>query len=101
MFFWLCFRDNPDTDVFGANLYDIYLQKKSLTRPKKLPSAIADENIEIHTALTAGTTSEIPKLLHHKVVTHDVQDAVEELGPTMHDEVSQENTMPITHVTKS
>ncbi|OQV21405.1 Cat eye syndrome critical region protein 5 [Hypsibius exemplaris] len=87
--------DNPDTDVFGANLYDIYLQQKSLIRPNKLPSPIAKENIEIHTALTAGATSEIPKLLHHKPVTHDVQDIVDELGPSEHDENLAETCVSI------
>jgi len=28
----LCFRDNPDTDIYGANLYNRYLQNKSKAR---------------------------------------------------------------------
>jgi hypothetical protein len=81
--------------VFGSNLYDIYLQRRSLTRPNKVPSLILDENLDIHTALKAGATSEIPKLLHHKPVTHDVQDVVQELGPTEHDELLAETCVSI------
>ncbi len=36
--FSLCCRDNPDVDIFGANLYHRYLQKKK-EKMKKLHSS--------------------------------------------------------------
>lgn len=93
---WNC-RDNPDTDVFGANLYDAYLQRKSKSRSSssKIFSPEAGAQLDIHTALSAGATSEIAKLVHQKPVTQDVQDDVEDLLTAEKDEDFAETCISI------
>lgn len=75
------FRDNPDTDVFGGNLYHEYLQKKLASRQPRTGLVLTElhESLNIHTAVKAGSTSEIAKLVHHKPVAPSVEDSLDEL----------------------
>ena len=87
------YSDNPDTDIFGANLYDMYLRHKS-RRVSNDPGEIKQVKA-MHTALSAGATSEIPRLLHHKAVTYDVSDDVQDLPSTLKDEYTTERCFSI------
>ncbi|XP_055353336.1 haloacid dehalogenase-like hydrolase domain-containing 5 [Paramacrobiotus metropolitanus] len=78
--------DNPDTDVFGGNLYDKFLQRRrTLGRQSNYgsdaPHLVLPEvgEVDIHAAVRAGATSEIAKIVHHKPVTQDMQESMEEV----------------------
>ncbi|GAV09260.1 hypothetical protein RvY_18830 [Ramazzottius varieornatus] len=85
--------DNPDTDIFGANLYDMYLRHKS-TKVSKDPGEIGEVE-QMHTALGAGATSEISRLLHHKPVTSHVSEEVKDLPSAQKDEYMTDRCISI------
>lgn len=47
MFYLCCYSDNPETDIYGANLYDRYLQKRARTKSTMLKQKYAQQSGDI------------------------------------------------------
>ena len=49
------FKDNPDTDIYGANVYNRYLQNRSLSRINQVVSQTATSMLSNSTRKVVGT----------------------------------------------